>query len=1324
MNVPILSKRRDAFRKRIEDDAIKKAAGAVTEAMEWSGIAEKSFLTGNAAQMGNAGMGGAATMMGAAGYSQPGTSWSNQGSLSNALVARVTQNLASGFARAPEDLELGLAEQGMSWGPPFPPGRPLDPFWGYRRAPRTWDYSVGENVQLAPRWNRVSFQTIKSIYEAYDVAQICVRHLINDVRSLDYNWEPIHGIKADVSGDIEQAIAFFDSPDKRQPFRAWLAEYLQDVLRYDAGALYVRRNEQGDPIALEVVSGETIIPLVDFYGRRPEDENDNEAPEDLFTGEVVPSYVQIINGLPWDWLASDDLIYQPWNPLPDSQYGLAPLEAVMLSANTDIRFQWHFLNFFTQGTVPAGFMEAPPDQSDPNQIAHWQEVWDAVMQGDQTKNRQVRWVPNGSKFTDAKPGSNTFNELFPLYLMRRTASAFGVTPNDLGFTESVNRATGDTQIDVQFRVGTQPLLRHCEDVINLFVRQHLKLRCRIRFDDGKETEDRVATATAAGVYLDHGVIGVDEVRQELGLHVDKSRPMPRYINNARTGPIPLLALESMAGQIDPETYGPSDQQKPVDTPFSPAPGVVPPQGSPEQKAAAEHTAQNARDLQAATAGGAAAGGEATGEGEREEEAEGDAEDGAESGVAKYAPAFDDEEVSVDGQSGYYVQMVQDGVVALSEEPGGEAILLVSEDNVEPVEGPFIEVKPNVFEQVEKAARGTGRWVLSAKGVDNIGGPGVTRGLSNPTTVTGGTDGITVATGIEGVDLLDDEDDEDDDLDAAAKEALVALAVRRWRDNSRNRLKKGRAPRRFVDPNLPAAVHDEVWAKLSTASSRAEVDAAFDEVGRPKPLAAARAAVKAERPPFHHNADRIVEHYAPLIASALGKLFSSSDLDAAVAAGAAAKKSTVAMKGARSGMVSLDLPPGTFPGSEEGDHITVVFLGSDVTDETFAAVCARVKQVAEGSPPLTVEFTGTGTFPASDGSDGKIPVFAVPDVPGVDAIHAALAEFNASEHTDYKPHCTLAYADDESEVEQWKATPLPDTPVLVAGLSVHLGANVQTFPFSAGPPPNLRASENSLARCKNCCLFDHPVCVRFGDWPVKPDQTCDGWELAIDDQVQKAGGEDPARAAAIESLKGAGVSVTDLQKVMEGLYGDSFLTGSHDAAHAAGGTIVASLEDVSEQVPADYWSAWKPGYGEAAARVADGGMKELLDQAGITIKGLTDSSIDDIGSKVAAGLEAGSSVQAVGKELRAVLEDPSRSETVANTETARATSAAAEDTYSQNGITQVDWLAEDDACPECEALAAESPLDLGSDSPPAHPNCRCAIAPVVDLGGGESEGSEG
>lgn len=715
------------------DQALQKALSAVAGAFIEEGAVRKAFLNGNAAKM-------------------PGTSWSNQGSINTRLIARLSQKLASGFGKAPEDLEASLARQGLSWGPPFPPGRPLDPFWGYKRAPRTWDYAVGENVQLVPRWGRVSFPTLKSLCQGYYAAQICVRHLINDVRSLDYQFIPPENVQEDATDDIERAESWFRYPDGRQPFRTWLAEYLQDVVRYDAGTLHIRRSEAGDPIALEVVSGETMIPLVDFFGRSPRDELSAEeladvqeriselSPNHLWSGTTVPAFLQIIEGMPWVWLTADEILYQLWNPLPESQYGLAPMEAVILQANTDIRLQWFFLQYFTDGTVPAGFMEAPPDLSDPSQVREWQDAWDAVMEGDQAKIRQIRWVPSGAKYQAIKSGE--FQSDFSLYLMRCTAAAFGVTPNDLGFTEDVNRSTGETQVNIQFRVGTLPLVRHVEDLLNSFIAEYLHLRARIQFDTGQGTQHRLELAQADDIDIKNGSLSVDERRLKLGRRISKERPTSRYIYAPRSGPSPLIALESVAGRVDPMTFGPAKDQKLLTSVGTPAPGATPVLGSPEAKTSAARSMALQQALLAQNGGGAA------------------------------KPAAD----------------------------------------IEKALGSIIEVLDSL--------------VAEKEAVDNTGGPGVTRGFSNAI-----TDGIDEETGAHGDDLISPRRKKEiadfDTIDGEVKKLL--LQTRQWRENSLNRVRKGRAPRRFDD--VPAYVADLIWPDLQLARSPEEVNAAFAVLGK-------------------------------------------------------------------------------------------------------------------------------------------------------------------------------------------------------------------------------------------------------------------------------------------------------------------------------------------------------------------------------------------------------------------------------------------------------------------------------------------------------------
>ncbi|GCE14190.1 hypothetical protein KTT_41030 [Tengunoibacter tsumagoiensis] len=54
---------------------------------------------------------------------------------------------------------------------------------------------------------------------------------------------------------------------------------------------------------------------------------------------------------------------------------------------------------------------------------------------------------------------------------------------------------------------------------------------------------------------------------------------------------------------------------------------------------------------------------------------------------------------------------------------------------------------------------------------------------------------------------------------------------------------------------------------------------------------------------------------------------------------------------------------------------------------------------------------------------------------------------------------------------------------------------------------------------------------------------------------------------------------------------------------------------------------------------------------------------------------------------------------------------------QAGVEEIYWLAEPDACDRCLANADASPLPIdqlwpsGDTAPPAHPRCRCTIAPA-------------
>lgn len=473
--------------------------------------------------------------------------------------------------RTPAAIDAAMAASGMDSSAQLGPGRPLSPYQGYSQQPRAMDYPTGVNISTRTRasWGLISFETLRAIVKAYDIARICINHKIDELRSMEPMFQPAEGVRGDVDGAIDAARAALAFPDRDLPYDAWLAKWLENVFKFDAGPLYNRRNRAGDIIGLEVLDGTTILPYIDEHGRRP------RAPQ--------PSFYQLIHGQIWNWYTHQDITYCSFRPQEDSPFGTAPMETILLTANTDLRFQWHFLQMFTEGSIPGGFVELPPDISSPDQVAEWQDYWDAMVNGDQAKLHQLIAVPNGTKIINTRP--EAFDPTFPEYLMMRTCAAHGIVPQDLGLIKDVNRANGETQTDVQFRVNTLPWVRFVEGTLTRYLQHGLRLPVQIKLNTGRDKEDRLADAQAWKIYIESGMASPDEGRSEiLGLPIDANRSTPRFFNNNRLGPIPLPSIEAVAGKTDPETYGPAADQPPLDRPYAGAIGVIPQVGTSDAKA--------------------------------------------------------------------------------------------------------------------------------------------------------------------------------------------------------------------------------------------------------------------------------------------------------------------------------------------------------------------------------------------------------------------------------------------------------------------------------------------------------------------------------------------------------------------------------------------------------------------------------------------------------------------------------------------------------------------------------------------------------------------
>ena len=484
------------------------------------------------------------------------------------LIAGTAGRVAKVFGPGvPAAMEAGEAAAQMTPASPFSPGEPIGPFDGFSRQPRSQDFATGVNIATRPRTHeRVSFETLRGLIEAYDVAQIAIWHRIDSLRGMDWKLIAADNYNGDVTDAIPLGLAALRKPDHVHGFKAWFAKWMYDVLAYDAGSLYRLRNRGGKCIGLMPVDGTTIAPLLDYWGNPPG--------AMAAAGEPLPeAYVQFVQGLPWNWLTRDDLIYEPFRPRNNSPYGNAPLETIILNANTDIRFQTYFLQRFTAGNIPEAFASAPETWS-PDQIEQFQAYWDSFMYGDQSQKHQIKWMPGGS--TLAWSNEKDFTDTFSLFLMRKSCAAYHVVPTDLGFTENSNYSTGESQGDVQHRVGELPLMEYAEDILSRFVYDDLGLPLKFEFDRGEDQDDRLVQAQADQTYIDRAVVSPSEIREmRFGLPEPAGKMVPRVFFTSRAGPIPLNSLYAVAGEVDPENAAPVPGAPLPQQVFSEVEGVLP-----------------------------------------------------------------------------------------------------------------------------------------------------------------------------------------------------------------------------------------------------------------------------------------------------------------------------------------------------------------------------------------------------------------------------------------------------------------------------------------------------------------------------------------------------------------------------------------------------------------------------------------------------------------------------------------------------------------------------------------------------------------------------
>lgn len=355
------------------------------------------------------------------------------------------------------------------------------------------------------------------------------------------------------------------SPSPRgmeRTFRDLMELVVDDILIFDAGTIVKNYSKSGDLAELYTLPGKQIRRYVNHDRTIP------EPPEAAFAWEE--------GGILRAEFTRDELCYIMQNP-QSNFYGKSPVEISAYVIAASLYADEYNIDYFKNSNVPPGVFDLGKDVTE-DQRSVFQALWENEVRGRGGLHKMM--FISGSEDPKFIPISNMTNrDMQMMEYLKWTAgirlSCFGLSLQDIGFTQDFHRTTSETQSAISQARGVQSLLSLLEQKLNSEI-----VKTEFPFTDVKfkwadvNTVDEKQESEIDSSDLQHGVITINERRKKLGL-----APMDggNVATIAVATVVPVIDLEkNESGQRDIEEQATADEQiggQPKNLSESPTPGT-------------------------------------------------------------------------------------------------------------------------------------------------------------------------------------------------------------------------------------------------------------------------------------------------------------------------------------------------------------------------------------------------------------------------------------------------------------------------------------------------------------------------------------------------------------------------------------------------------------------------------------------------------------------------------------------------------------------------------------------------------------------------------
>ena len=338
---------------------------------------------------------------------------------------------------------------------------------------------------------------------------------------------------------------FYNPNGNEESFNEIIGQWIVDICEVDAAVGVKVFDKQGKFSQLYARDGGSILKNPDIYGYLGNRDDIVYPYGDINPNLTTPYNIKIYsaayaetaayyqygwtgNALPVPF-GKKEIIYIMSNPRTDSIYGRSPLEVIEDVLLTLVYGTAYNTDFYLNGNMPDGMI---------NLVGADQDI---------TKAFQDR-MKDKFKTTDGLLGnSRRVGHSYPVYggpaasfipfnlsakdmeiieqqkwFTKLVWSAFGVTPDEMGYTEDSNKAVSQTQTGVHKRKALKPLLKKIEYAINSQIMPELDPSGKFEFAfEDYDIDEEIKKATLYKAQIDGGWKTAEMVAEEEGIDMEK-----------------------------------------------------------------------------------------------------------------------------------------------------------------------------------------------------------------------------------------------------------------------------------------------------------------------------------------------------------------------------------------------------------------------------------------------------------------------------------------------------------------------------------------------------------------------------------------------------------------------------------------------------------------------------------------------------------------------------------------------------------------------------------------------------------------------------------